>query len=275
MIEDDRHTTGYWNRRAQAFLGTAQEIHAVCDASLLVGSGGSAPIEERGARLVESHLPPGARTLEVGCGYGRWFDLMGGERRLIGMDFSTMMGRRAAERRRSVPVLLGDVRQIPVAPGRLDAAYTMKVLQFLPDQERSAAVAGIFAAVRTGGVVVLFEKTARPDGSPPGDWIEWSERAGGRLVAWYGNQFTPVDRALAGVARALRPRLGPPPASSPGGGDPGSPLRRRHPGLFRAYSALQRLELRLSLPAEALFERVLPKRWAEHAVFVFEKTTAA
>jgi SAM-dependent methyltransferase len=259
-----RDAPEYWDARAAAVLDTPGEAAAVCEAALLVG--GVAPIEERGARQVAAHLPAGGRTLEVGCGYGRWFDLLGRDRRLIGLDRSGVMARSAARRRPDVPVLRGDARRLPFAAGSLDAAYTMKVLQLLPEADRPGAVAGILRSVRVGGTVVLFEKMATPDGSPAGDWIGWAEQAGGRLVRWYGNQFAPLDRGLAGVIRAIRPvgrpALGP---DAPG-------VRERHPGWFRLYERVRRAELRLGLPLEPLLERTLPGRWAEHGIFVFERT---
>jgi SAM-dependent methyltransferase len=258
------HTSQYWDLRASTHLGTASEACAVCDSTQVVG-GHAAPLEERAARRVATYLP-GGRTLEVGCGYGRWFDLIGPGRQLIGMDFSLVMGHAARQRGRA-PVLLGDARWLPLVAGTLNAAYTMKVLQCLPDADRAGAMAGIFRAVRPGGRVVLYEKIGLPDGSPPERWIDWGRQAGGRLIRWEGNQFTPLDRLLAQVVRALRPVGGP---GSPQAGPAGT-LRARHPGWFRLYARVQALTLRLSLPFEPLLERVLPGRWAEHAVFVFEK----
>jgi SAM-dependent methyltransferase len=261
------HAPGYWDLRASAHLGTATEMAAVCDALQLV-RGNSAPIEERGARRVAAHLP-GGRVLEVGCGYGRWFDLMGPGRQLIGMDFSTVMGH-AAHRRGTAPVLLGDARRLPVAAGALDGAYTMKVLQCLPDADRAAAVAGILRSIRPRGRLVLYEKIAGPGGSPPERWIDWGERAGGRLLRWEGNQFSPLERLLAAIVRSLKPAAGR--GAVPARPAPSEPaLRDRHPGWYRLYARVHRLAMRLSLPAEPLLERVLPGRWAEHAVFVFEK----
>jgi len=258
------HAPGYWDLRASAHLGTDTEMAAVCDALQLV-RGNAAPLEERGARRVAAHLP-GGRVLEVGCGYGRWFDLMGPGRQLIGMDFSTVMGH-AAHRRGRAPVLLGDARRLPVAAGALDAAYTMKVLQCLPDEDRAAAVAGILRSIRPRGRLVLYEKIAGPGGSPPERWIDWGERAGGRLLRWEGNQFSPLERLLAAIVRALGPAARPQAAA----GGPVRPRRDRHPGWFRLYDRVHRLAMRVSLPFEPLLERVLPGGWAEHAIFVFEK----
>jgi SAM-dependent methyltransferase len=261
------HTAEYWNRRAAAFLGTSREAGAVCDSTHLVGPGNSAPIEERGVRLVESHLPPRARTLEVGCGYGRWFGMMSRDRPLIGVDFSPVLVRHAAKQRK-VPVVLGDARYLPVAGSSLDAIYTIKVLQHLHPRSRPPAVAAIVGAVRPGGTVILFEQITRT-GSPPGDWIRWAERAGGRLVRWYGNQFAPVDRMLVRMARAVRPAPAPAPFSP--ASRPAPDARERRAWLTRRFDGLRSLELRLFLPAEPLFERMLPRAWAEHGIFVFER----
>ena len=124
---------------------------------------------------------------------------------------------------------------------------------------------------RPRGRLVLYEKIAGPGGSPPERWIDWGERAGGRLLRWEGNQFSPLERLLAAIVRALKPAAGR--GAAPATPAPAAPaLRDRHPGWYRLYAGVHGLSMRLSLPAEPLLERVLPGRWAEHAIFVFEHT---
>ncbi len=129
----------------------------------------------------------------------------------------------------------------------------------------------MFASVRPGGTVVLFEKICGGDGSAPGDWIRWGQRAGGWLVRWYGNQFVPLDRWLVASIRILMPRKRARVMAESQAVAGARPLRDQHPALFRLYGFLRGLEFRGSSLLEPLFERILPPRWAEHGIFAFQR----
>jgi ubiquinone/menaquinone biosynthesis C-methylase UbiE len=229
--------------------------------------------EERGMRIVERHLPDGGRVLDAGCGVGRWFWLTARGRSLVGMDFSAPLLERAAANDHRVDVMLGDVREIPTADASFEAAYTVKVLQCLKEEERSTAVAELFRVTAPGGVVVLFEKTRGADGSVPSDWLRWSLDAGGELVDWYANGFALLGRALAGLVDLRRGFLGdnqPEPDANARGART-SRLARRRPRLYAGYAHLNALALGASLLIEPVAERTLPRAWADHGIFVFAK----
>jgi SAM-dependent methyltransferase len=166
-------------------------------------------------------------------------------------------------------VTLGDVRRLPFADGEFEAAYTIKVLQFLPPGDRQAAVVELLRVVRGGGTVVLYEKTRGADGCRPDDWISFGRCAGGRVVDWYPNHFAVFERPLRWVARLVHDAAQGRDSVIGASAEPG--LRERVPRLFALYVKLDSAALAASMLIEPLAERLLPRRFAEHGIFHFEK----
>jgi SAM-dependent methyltransferase len=265
MTVDGRDTATYWEERARPYLGTSEEFQSVSGTGLPPWVGRSIHrLEERGVRALARCLP-GGRVLDVGCGYGRWLPITGQGRMVLGMDFSPSLIARASQRH-GARVMVADARHLPVRGASVEAVYTVKVLQFLPQHQRAAAIRELFGAVPAGGIVALLEKTSGEDGSPPDRWRRWAEEAGGTIVRWSGNHYVPLDRLLTAFARRGQ-------GSSRGSasGDQ-QPVRDRKPRLFGAYVMIRGVLLRVSLVLEPLIERVCPPRWAEHGLFVFRKT---
>ena len=272
MILDGRDSASYWEARAQPYLGGREEWRAVTVEAPPAVARRHMRFEERGVRVLERHLPRAGRVLDAGCGVGRWFPLTAPGRRLTGMDFSPPLLERARATGRGVEVLLGDVREIPAPNAAFDAAYTVKVLQCLKTEERHLAVAELFRVTARGGVVVLFEKTRGGDGSPAREWLRWAEQAGGRLVEWHANGFALLDRAIASLLALARKSTRPhAPRSSVGVAEGQISLAERRPRVHAAYMGIHALALGASFAAEPIAERVLPRSWAEHGIFVFTK----
>lgn len=270
MIPDDRDSPAYWENRARPYLGGAEEWRAVTVEGSAAVARQHMRFEERGVRILERHLPLGGRVLDAGCGVGRWFWLTARGRSITGMDFSTPLLERAAVNDYGVEVILGDVRDIPAEDASFEAAYTVKVLQCLKYEERPIAVAELFRVTAPGGMVVLFEKTRGADGSAASEWLRWSVQAGGRLVTWYANGYALIDRAV-GWPVALRPNA---PRSDTSPSSPHfarSRLAQKRPRLHAAYMRIRALSLGASAHLEPLAERVLPRTWADHGIFVFTK----
>lgn len=266
----------YWDEYAAPYLRRDDEWLAVCTRESVPVARATYELERRGVHLIDGHLPRGGAVLEVGCGYGRWFRVLGRGRTLLGADFSEVMARRAAELHPDALVMIADARRLPIEPASLAGCYSVKALQYVPREARPALLRGIFDAVAPGGVVALFETTRGPLGSPPAAWIEWATTAGGRLVTWVGNQYLPLDRLLSLPARSLASGTDEPTEGSmaPGrSGATGARRRRdRFPWLFRTYTAARAVVLRLSLPLEPILERFAPRAWSTHGIFVFTKT---
>jgi SAM-dependent methyltransferase len=221
-------------------------------------------IEERGMRLVVQSLPSGGTVADVGCGYGRWFPITGRNRNLVGMDLAPSLTRAARSLTNEVPMVQADVRHPPFLHNTLSAAYSVKVLQFLPQEHRPSAIASLVAAIAPGGRLILYEKTRGCDGSRPQDWIAWADQAGCRLLAWYGNHYALLDRLLLALSRRVDSGLSAT-LKSP------SPFRERHRAWFRMHERTRQLVLTATIPIEPLLERLAPRAWADHGIFVFEK----
>lgn len=108
--------------------------------------------ELRGA--VADLLDPGSLLADVGCGPGRdavYFasrDLS-----VLGLDASVAMAART--RSRGVTTVLGDLRSLPLAAGRLDAVWSAASLVHVPSADVPATLRGFRRALRYGGVLGL------------------------------------------------------------------------------------------------------------------------
>lgn len=106
-------------------------------------------------------------VLDAGCGSGRWaaeFAARGPLVLALDLGESVEVTRRNTASDR-VAVIQADVREVPIAPGSVDLAYSLGVLHHI--QETEAALGRISAAVRPGGIVVIYVYYAL-DGRGPG-----------------------------------------------------------------------------------------------------------
>jgi ubiquinone/menaquinone biosynthesis C-methylase UbiE len=112
-------------------------------------------------------LVTGPRVLDLGVGPGPAALAMARAApalRIVGMDRSAAMCRRAAIRVRRagmvLPLVRGDALRLPFRSGALDGATGHSVLYLLPDP--AAALAELFRALRPGGRVAFLEPRAAP-----------------------------------------------------------------------------------------------------------------
>ncbi|HKY08226.1 MAG TPA: metalloregulator ArsR/SmtB family transcription factor [Candidatus Binatia bacterium] len=114
-----------------------------------------------GSLAIEKLLPRDLVLADVGCGTGSLtFELARFARRVIGIDLSPEMLRRArvAARERGVENVefrQADALKLHLDPASVDAAFCVMVLHFLPDPKR--AIAELCRIVRPGGSVVLLD----------------------------------------------------------------------------------------------------------------------
>ncbi|WP_030742635.1 class I SAM-dependent methyltransferase [Streptomyces sp. NRRL F-5135] len=110
-------------------------------------------------------LRPGDAVLDAGCGTGRALpalrEAVGPRGTVLGVDLTPEMLRAAvrAGRRGSGPLLLADVRRLPVRSDTLDAVFGAGLISHLPlpaDNLRELA-----RVVRPGGLLALFHPVGR------------------------------------------------------------------------------------------------------------------
>lgn len=104
--------------------------------------------------LLEPHLAPGARILDLGCGGGR--DLARFARRgfrCIGIDRDAELARSAAAHA-GVPVLQGDVEALPLRDASFDAVWAVGVLHEMPADARAVGLGEISRVLKPGGFLL-------------------------------------------------------------------------------------------------------------------------
>jgi len=112
-------------------------------------------LAERAA--LERLIPPhGRRLVEIGAGFGRLADLYGGYQEVVLLDYAKSGLREAQERLGHDSRFLfvaANLYHLPLAPGCVDTALTVRVLHHVADIP--AALAQISGALRAGGAYVL------------------------------------------------------------------------------------------------------------------------
>ncbi len=122
----------------------------------------------RGARrrsIAGLALEPGERVLVVGAGTGLDLPLLPARVRVLAVDLTPEMLRRArARRRRSHRLAVMDARALALPDGAFDAAILHLILAVAPDPGRCLAEAA--RVVRRGGRLTVLDKFV-PDGGRP------------------------------------------------------------------------------------------------------------
>jgi SAM-dependent methyltransferase len=116
----------------------------------------SRPSPELAAALGEGWLPCGGRGLDVGCGLGTeagYLALVGW--RVAGIDLSQTALRRAAAKHDDVAFVRADVRALPFATGRFDAAVDRGCFHYLPAADRLCYSGELRRVLRPGGKLLL------------------------------------------------------------------------------------------------------------------------
>jgi len=219
MPADPDHTADevHWDERGQA--AAESETDAVC----YPGAPGSlnryADWSQRravAALLERVGALEGRDALDVGCGTGRWTELLAGRgARVVGVDRSESMLTEARRRRPGLDFRRMSATALDFPDRSFDLVTVVTVIQHLPPEEQAQAVAELLRVVRPGGHMLAVDRVGRPSkfsaahGTHPRnreDWRSlWSE-AGADLVARRGQEFS-YPLALAGLGR--RPSAAP------------------------------------------------------------------
>jgi SAM-dependent methyltransferase len=126
-----------------------------------------ATIRERFAAL----LAPGARVLDVGCGPG-WEAARLRALGLCAYGLDRSHGMLAEARAWNVPLLLGDMRALPLPDGALDGLWICASFLHIPRRDGPAVLREFRRALRPGGALYI--------GVKEGDGERWIEHSAGR-----------------------------------------------------------------------------------------------
>jgi SAM-dependent methyltransferase len=223
--------------------------------------------------LLRAEIPVGALFLDVGCGTGRWlrrYEKVGF--RCIGLDLSPGMLRIARERGTTAPLIAGEAYRLPFADASFDAISDVTVVQHIPASWQLEALGEMLRVLRPGGRLILVE-LIRGNGPhifprPPRDWIQQVTSRGATLLGWFGQEFLLLDRLFVHIAQRFRKSNG-----SPAGANTLSPdhITHRSSCSRRIYWGIRYLIALISAWADPLTEKILPGRYATHAVLIFRK----
>jgi ubiquinone/menaquinone biosynthesis C-methylase UbiE len=94
------------------------------------------------------------KVLEVGCGTGHWLGILEGQARIVGLDQSLGMLKRAAEQRRKYSLIQGEAGLLPFQNKSFDMVYCVNALHHF--QNPSAFIARAFELLKEKGVLALI-----------------------------------------------------------------------------------------------------------------------
>jgi SAM-dependent methyltransferase len=147
--------------------------------------------------LVEwvSLLPQPALLLDLGCGAGqdaRHFTTLG--HRVIGLDCTMPLLRFAKARKASLPLVLADMRALPVGAGRLDGIWAAASLMHVPKPVARKVLADLRDCVKPNGLLAAtvthgWKSRIKKRGWMPGRYFaRWKKDELARALARAGWQ---------------------------------------------------------------------------------------
>ena len=111
-----------------------------------------------------AEIPPGSRVIEIGCGHGKNIEYMAEGVAYTGCDYNpryiSHAQHRYGARGRFVCASAEDFEQRRL--GEFDVALVVSVLHHLNDEQVHALAAGARAALRPGGVLLVWEPCWTP-----------------------------------------------------------------------------------------------------------------
>ena len=153
----------------------------------------------------------GKQALDVGCGTGRWTELLAARgAEVVAVDRSETMLAEARRRRPGLDFRRVSVTSLDFADDSFDLATVVTVVQHLDPADQALAAAEIARVVGPGGHVLAVDRLGRASdfaaghGTHPrtrGGWRSLWRDAGAELVAQRGQEFS-YPLAVAALGRS-------------------------------------------------------------------------
>lgn len=165
-----------------------------------------------GALLEEVGPLVGRRTLDVGCGTGRWSRVLAARGAdVLGVDRSESM-LAEARCRGSTEFRAMNATRLDLPDDMFELATAVTVIQHLEPRGQEVAVGELVRVVRAGGFVLTIDRIGRGNSfssahgtfpRPREEWHELWNAAGAKLVLARGQEFSyPLALARIGRGRA-------------------------------------------------------------------------
>ena len=223
--------------------------------------------------LALAAVPPGAHILDVGCGTGRWlrrYVTIGYQ--VTGVDATPAMLQIAQRLGTVVPLIAGEAQRLPFADAAFDCVTDITVLQHIPRSLQPFALGEMLRVVKPGGRLILMElirgKGAHIFPRIPLDWIQLVTVHGAKPMDWFGQEFLLLDRMFTRAAQVAVQRNG---RHALNDAFPGASESHHSTAARRAYWGVRRVTVSFSAWADPIVERICPRAFATHGVFIFQK----
>lgn len=233
-----------------------------------------AHFQERVVRrlLRRADLRPGMRSLDLGCGTGRWTGFLLKQHLCpVGVDIGENALDFAARRWKDASFSGARLPYLGLAGSSFDLAISVTVLQHVPREQQRAALIEVNRVLVPSGCLLVCESVDTGDpsshvfGNPPETWQSLFKSAGFEVMAWTGCEYLPHVKTI----HWLRRRLGHKGDASASGVTVSQMSRNlRSQPLF---AALVHLAILLSYPLEYLASWLFPRDWARLGCFLLRK----
>ncbi len=228
-------------------------------------------------RVLETQQLRGTRALDIGCGFGRWTRWLGEHgAEVIGIDSTEGMleaARRVSTGKVDFQKMSATALEFP--DNHFDLVTCITVIQHLKPAEQDVAIGELCRVIRPGGRAVVLDLVDLSDKGkivyprPGSDWMSAYTAHGMQMETWHGQEFVPLIRAFRWLAEAASGLLGVGTTAEQEG--PSLLEQTSGRGVFKiAYGGLWFI-VQVSKPLEFVCQRLLPRHWARHACFVFQK----
>jgi SAM-dependent methyltransferase len=216
-------------------------------------------------------LLPGIRALDVGCGTGRWSELMLSQGwKIYGIDMGKQALHYAAVAWTEICFICGMLPLLCFADESFDLAVSVTVLQHVPHAQQQESVDAIYRTLKQGGYLVVCETIDTSDSSPHifsntfENWRNLFCKAGFRIVAIAGSEYLPHVRVFHWLRYKRR-------------NSHASIVHSNVSAIAQLLAsrpllvALVWLGIAISYPLEYVASVILPARWARLGCFLLQK----